>query len=146
MRGDALPLEHHVLRHCRKGDLKEQDGVIRGIFPDAFEADDDGISVTWIEYFAGTPGEQLSAARTAMGHGRTLRESHRLAKLNVKTIVEAGRSIKRELSVIHDPIEQPPEEKNLGHSLIKGVASDDDDLRNRLANIVTASDLAPAKI
>lgn len=146
MRGDKLPPEHHVLRHCRKGDLKCEDGVIRGVFPDAFESDDDGISVTWMEYFGGSPDEQLGAARTAMSRGRRLRESNRLAKLEIDAILAAGKAIKRTLSVVHDPIEQPPERENLGHSLIQGITPDDDDLRNRLANIVTPADLEPAKV
>jgi hypothetical protein len=118
------------------------------VFPHAFEceADDDGISVTWMEYFAGSPLEQLVAARAAMSRGRTLRASNRLAKLNVGEILAAGNSVKKPLSVVHDPIEQPLEKENLGHSLILGVAYDDDDLRNRLANLITHDDFEMAKV
>jgi hypothetical protein len=125
--------------------LKEENGEIRGVFSHAFESDDDGISVTWLEYFAGSSEEQLMAARQAMGRGRTLRASNRLAKLNVAAIVAAGKGVRKPLSVIHDPIKQPTEKENLGHSLIIGVGSDDDDLRNRIANIVNPADLEMAK-
>jgi hypothetical protein len=146
MKDDPIPPDHHVLRHCRQRDLKEENGVIRGVFPHAFEPDDDGISVTWMEYFGGSPAEQLVAARAAMDRGRKLRVSNRLAKLNVGAILAASNAIKRTLSVIHDPIEQPLEKENLGHSLIQGIGNDDDDLRNRIANIVTSDDLEMAKV
>jgi hypothetical protein len=147
MRGDALPPEHHVLRHCRKGDLKcDPDGTIRGVFPDAFAPDEDGISVTWMDYFGGSPPEQLEAARAAMDRGRRLRASNRLAKLKVSTILAAGEAVKRILAVVHDPIEQPPERANLGHSLVQGIAADDDDLRNRIANAVQSGDRELAKV
>jgi hypothetical protein len=146
MKGDELPPAHHVLRHCRQGDLKVEDGTIRGVFPYAFEPDDDGISVTWMEFFGGLPVEQLIAARAAMDRGRRLRESNRLAKLKVITILAAGAAVKKVLSVVHDPIEQPPERENLGHSLVQGIAADDDDLRNRIANSVLPTDLEPAKV
>jgi hypothetical protein len=147
MRGDAIPPENHVFRHCRKGDLKwDPDGTIRGVFPDAFEPDEDGISVTWMEFFGGSPAEQLEAARAAMDRARRLRASNRLAKLKVSTILAAGEEVKRVLFVVHDPIEQPQERENLGHSLIQGIAVDDDDLRNRIANGVLPADLELAKI
>jgi hypothetical protein len=146
MRGDALPPEHHVLRHCRQGDLKVEDGTIRGVYPDAFDPDDDGISVTWMEYFGGSAVEQLIAARAAMDRGRKLRPSNRLAKLRVGTVVVISEAAGKIVTVIHDPIEEPPERENVGHSLIQGIASNDDDLRNRLANSVSAADLELAKV
>jgi hypothetical protein len=126
--------------------LKVENGTIRGVYPDAFEPDDDGISVTWMEYFGGVPAEQLVAARAAMDRGRRLRESNRLARLKVNTILTAGAAVKRTLSVVHDPIEQPLERENLGHSLVQGITTDDDDLRNRIANSVLPTDLEPAKV
>jgi hypothetical protein len=148
VKGDPLPSTDHVLRHCRKGDLKWDypGGTIRGVFPDAFEPDADGISVTWLEYFGGNSDDQLTAAREAMDRGRKLRLSNRLARLNVGAIVEAGTRVRKAVVVTHDPIDEPPEKENKGHSLIEGVATDDDDLRNRLANIVLASHLEPAKL
>jgi hypothetical protein len=147
MRGDPVPPEHHVLRHCRKGDLKcDPDGTIRGVFPDAFEPDEDGISVTWMEYFGGSPAEQLEAARAAMDRGRRLRASNRLAKLKVSMILAAGKAVKRVLAVVHDPIDQSPERENLGHSLVQGITADDDDLRNRIANGVLPDDLELARV
>jgi hypothetical protein len=61
MKGDPLPPAHHVLRQCRQRDLKiEPDGTIVGVYPDAFEPDDEGISVTsrtlWGKGFGATHG------------------------------------------------------------------------------------------
>ena len=138
MKGDPLPASDHVLRHCRTGDPKvEADGSLSGVFPSAFEPDADGISVTWIEFFEGSPVEQLVAARVAMNCGRRLRESNRLAKLNVRAIRGLGKSV----GVFHDPIDEPEKENN-GHSLITGIGRDDDDLLNRLTKCVSGLELA----
>src|ERR1700728_2846656 len=118
MKGDDLPSSDHVLRQCRQGDLKyDPDGTIRGVFPDALQPDEDGISVTWLEFFEGSPSEQLTAARAAMNRGRRLRVSNRLARLNVGYVLSVGISLRRSVSVVHDPIEAPAEKENLGHSL-----------------------------
>src|SRR5438045_2650945 len=99
MRGDALPGDDHILRHCRTRDLKcDPDGTIRGVFPHAFEPDEDGISVTWMEYFGGSVTEQLVAARAAMNRGRKLRASNRLAKMKVSAILGAGETVGKTLA------------------------------------------------
>ena len=148
MKGDPLPPSNHVLRHCRQRDLKRDgpDAPVRGVFPYAFEPDEEGVSVTWMEYFGGSAPEQLTAALAAMERGRRLRAGNRLAKLRVSAILAAGRSVEKVLRVIHDPIEAPPEKENLGHSLIQGIAADDDDLRNRIANVVRPEDIELAKV
>ena len=143
MKGDDLPPEDHILRHCRKGDLKtEADGEILGVFPSAFEPDNDGISVTWIEYFAGSWLEKLAAAREALARGLTLRLSHRLALLNVGEVVDAGEAVGALMRVIHDPIETPLDNENLAHSLIVGVTADQHELMNRIANLVISLEAA----
>lgn len=143
MKGDVIPPEDHVLRHCGKFDLKwEPSGEIRGVFPHAFEHDEEGISVTWVEYFAGCAAEQLVAARAAIARARRLRSSHRLAKLNVGDVLEAGNATGVATRVVHDPDPGPPENANPAHSLIRGEWADPSDFRNRLANLVLALESA----
>jgi len=117
-----------------------------GVFPHAFEHDEDGVSVTWLEHFGGTITEQLAAARAAMGRVRRLRKSNRLAKLGVGKVVAAGRPIKKVIDAVHDPIDEPPDAQNTGHSLIVGISEDDDDLRNRIAMTISVRDLEEAVV
>ncbi len=77
-----------------------------------------------------------------MARGRKLRKSHRLAMLNVGSIVEAGRNLNVPTRVVHDPILEPPEKDNSAHSLIKGVPADNHDLQNRLAHLVISLEVA----
>jgi hypothetical protein len=114
------------------------------VLPEAFRPGDDGISVTWVEHFGGSFNQALGKAREAIGRGLTLRPSHRLAKLKVGSIVALGETSKSRLAVIHDPVEEPPEKVNLGHSLIVGVQRDDENLKNLLARAVLSLELAIA--
>ena len=144
MKGDDLPPEDHVLRHCSSRLLKIDDDSrdILGVFPFAFEPDADGISVTWVEFFAGSPSERLAAAREALGRRRALRRTHRLAKLNVGDVLSAGKAVGVATRVVHDPIEAPPDKENLAHSLIVGVTADQHELMNRIANLVISLEAA----
>jgi hypothetical protein len=58
----------------------------------------------------------------------------------------AGKAVSKAVEVTHDPIEEPPESRNTGHSLITGVAPEDDDLRNRIALSLSVTDLELAKV
>jgi hypothetical protein len=147
VKGDLLPPQDHVLRHCRKNDvLNEPDGrPPYRVYPAAFSEDDpDRVSVTWLEVFGGTPAEQLGRAREAIARGLTLRASHRLARLQVAGVLRAGELADVELSVIHDPVDEPPEKENKGHSLIRGIPPNREDVLNLLANAVMSLELAVA--
>ena len=148
VKGDPLPPVDHVLRHCLQRQLKtEADGTIRGVFPDAFDPDEDGVSVTWMEYFQGASiADQIAAARAAMYRGMRPRAGNRLAKLNVGAVLSEGQALGTSLSIIHDPIEDPPERANHGHSLLVGVTHGDEDLKNRLANLIREVDLFLSKV
>ncbi len=146
MKGDDLPPEDHVLRHCSSRLLKidHDSGDVLGVFWFAFEPDGEGISVTWVEYFRGSTAERLVAAREAIARTRKLRTNHRLAKLNVGNALEAGRAIGVPTRVVHDPDQGPPENVNPAHSIIimKGESAHLSDLQNRLANLVISLEAA----
>jgi hypothetical protein len=101
-----------------------------GVTKDAFADDDpDGISVTWVEYFAQADDPERAAMEAVRASPRTVRPSHRFGKFNVGLIRAAGRDAGITLAVEHDPMPRNP-----GHSLIKGLMPDDHaDLMNRLA-------------
>ncbi len=129
LKGDPVPDEHHVLRHCSGTAIEKDDtGEPIGVTKDAFADDDpEGVFVTWIEYFAQSADPER-AAINAICATRTVRRKNRFAKFNVGLIKAAGRDADVPLGVEHDPIP-----RNDGHSLIKGLANDHAELMNRLA-------------
>jgi hypothetical protein len=117
LKGDPVPDEHHVLRHC-SGTVIERTGedLAIGVTSAAFEDDDpDGVSVTWIEWF-GASDDPERAAIDAIRATRTVRPRHRFGKFNVGLIKMAGSDAGVDLEVAHDP-----EPGNGGHSVIVGL-------------------------
>lgn len=136
LRGDPLPDEDHVIRQCSGTAIERDPETLQaiGITKDAFDDDPDGVSVTWVEYFAKAPDQERAAMDAVKATPRTVRATHRFGKLNVGLIRAAGRDAGVPLAVEHDPIP-----RNLGHSLIKGLAPNEHtELMNRLALDVVA--------
>ena len=116
MKGELLDDEHHVIRHCAGKAVEKEEGIPVGITRAAFDDDDtDGVSVTWIEYFASADDPEAAAAAVIRAT-RTVRKSNALAKLNVGLVRRAGDLFGVDLDVEHDPLPENP-----AHSLIKGL-------------------------
>jgi hypothetical protein len=130
VRGDPIPKGDSVARHCRFTDYFEENGEVR-VTGDAFKYDPGGVSVTWVEYFSGSPKEQIFAVTKIIRSTRDVKQSHRLALIGVGTILECGHMHGLNLTVEHDPIADP--RPNLAHCLIKGIAADATTLRELLA-------------
>lgn len=122
MRGDPVPDEHHVLRQCSGTALeRNKAGDPIGVTKDALDDDDpDGVSVTWVEYFARSADPDRAAIEAIRATPRTVRPTHRFGKFNVGQIRAAGREVGVSLAVEHDPRPTNP-----GHSLIKGLVPND---------------------
>jgi hypothetical protein len=135
LKGDSVPDEHHVLRHCSGRAIERNDaGEAIGVTKDAFDdKDPDGVSVTWVEYFGEAPDPERAAIAAICGT-LTVRRTHRFGKFNVGTIKSIGSDAGIALAVEHDPIPG-----NDGHSLLKGfVPNEHSELMNRLALEVVA--------
>jgi hypothetical protein len=141
VRGDPLPAAHHVARHCRHIDLIWTNGNATGVKESAFEpkqGEADGLSTNWLEFFGGDRQRNLSGVRGVTK--LVTRNSHRIAVINVGTIVTADPSAK--LSVVEDPIDPPALDANPAHALIKEATTlHDQAVRDVLAFIVQQSDL-----
>jgi hypothetical protein len=108
-KGDAIPDDHHVLRHVLPSKI-EQDGRINGA---AFvrREDEHGLSVEWRQARGDGPvADQLHAIRSTIR--RQLKPSHRLAELPVGLTRErvreqaAALGIEQvELRFEHEPLE-----------------------------------------
>jgi len=124
VKGDRLPPAHHVARHCygKKGLDFDETGKPIGVLPAAFHVDDDGVSVNWVEHYPGNFLEQLNATRRVIKETRNVdRKKHRLAILGVERIEQTGALNGAQFWAEHDPTCDPPEDRNPGHSLIKGL-------------------------
>lgn len=132
----AVPAEDQVVLLCPSKVQQVVNGVCLGITPDAFRVDDDGISVTWVEYFQ-PPPPALEQAAGALKKAREPSASGVLAHANVGRILEVAGKLKLLVGVIHTPIED-----NEGHASITGWT---DDLGALLALSFAFSHFTPNK-
>jgi hypothetical protein len=146
LKGDPVPPEDHLAIHCQPSHLIERDeaGEPRGVSPDVFRVDEEGISSNWIEFEKGDGFEaQFSKACLLLTSGRTVRASHRAGVIVVAEIFAIGAAAKRELTAVHDPLEQPP---NPGHALITGLRPGDATLLHELSVLVELRQFAEEAI
>ncbi|WP_411196498.1 hypothetical protein [Rhizobium sp.] len=126
--------EEHVVRFVPWGKLrKDEDQNVLGILPQAFalRPDEPYLSVTWREFFSGTPSEQLRCAVTAIRNSDLTvgaKAQFAVAQIgDVRPIVE-NRTKGRKLRIIHEP-----EPDNEAHAAIRNWPSEDDELFDLLA-------------
>lgn len=118
MKGDPVPAEHHVARHCRTTDLILTNGVPTGVSESAFEPkpdEYDGLSANWLEFFRGDRQHNVAGVRSVTK--LTVKRSHGIAVVNVGEIVAAHTSAS--LSVVEDPVDDLAPNTNAAHVLIK---------------------------
>jgi hypothetical protein len=140
-KGDRLQPAHHVARHCRYNDLIWNGATATGIQECALMPDEDGVSVTWLEFFAGKDRQSnMVAVRAAIRNRITPKpKSNRLAVLNVLNIEKTGQAAG--LFVIEDPDIDPPP-GNPAHALVKEPAAlQDQKLREAIAAAVRPQDI-----
>ncbi len=109
-----VPPPDEVTLLCPRTKQEVVDDQILGPHPSAFRIDDDGISVTWIQYFA-PPPPSLEQAADAIKQELKPKKSGILAFGQVERILTIAQKLGIVASIVHDP-----QSKNHGHSLIKG--------------------------
>jgi len=123
---------------------KDEDDNVLGALPSAFALRDDEeyLSVTWCEYFAGTANEQTRCAIEAIRGSMKVGAKARFALGEVGAIRQRaeGRPNAKKLRIIHEP-----EPDNAAHSAIRHWTRDDDELLELLAeaewsDLLTAAD------
>ena len=131
MMPDNLPPDHHVVRYVPFGRTRrDEDDNVVGIYAEAFrrKPDEDGLSVTWIEHFAGGWDDQLQAAVTAIGHAQKVGAKSAFAWAQVGHIHDVCSARSHRIRIIH-----LPEDNNSGHSEIRQLPRDDEQLLETLA-------------
>lgn len=141
MKGDQLPAEHYVARHCRNKDLILTNGEPTGVSESAFEPkpdESDGLSANWLEFFGSDRQHNVAGVRSVTK--LTVRRSHRIAILNAGAITAANGSAK--LRVVEDPIDDLAPDTNAAHVLFKEPdALKDRAVRDVLAFLVQRNDI-----
>jgi hypothetical protein len=132
MKNQKLPPGDHVIRYVPFGKLrKDENDVPIGILGAAFKLRDgeEYLSTTWLEYFAGSKGQQITAAVQAIRASQVdVRPKSGFAIGRVDAIAatcaERGHSIR----IIHEP-----EDDNKAHAAVRRMPRDDDQLLELLA-------------
>jgi|SRR5436190_20815055 len=146
MKGDPVPPQDFVARHCRFNDIVWLNGVASGVTEAAFRPrpdEDDGLSVNWVDFFQGANRPHKLACIRSITKLQ-VKDSHRIALLQVQDLAQATSPVK--LVVLQDPDENLPPQFNAAHALIRPVADLQDLVtRQKLAARVKPSDLHPYK-
>jgi hypothetical protein len=149
MPGPIIPSVHMVARHCRPSDFAYggPNGEPTGINESAFriKSGDIGLSVIWVDYFAGTHDHKLNCVRSVIN--RAVRDTHRLAIVRVSVINAALSSAGITPEVREDPSDDPPPDANAAHALIMPSSGLTNTIvRTAIASSVQPSDLVSAKL
>lgn len=138
MKDEAIPEEHHVLRHCPGRKVDENGQPTAAAFEPRVEKGERGLSVSWLEFF-GTDGfyEQLDKVRGELSSRLKLAPSHRLGLLNVggtQRYVQEHSEDNRLLDFVHRP-----RNANDSHSEILGTIPEQKLISRLIANTVISS-------
>lgn len=130
-KGKDLPEEHHVLRHVSSTRLRrDAERVVTGIRADGLRPQPgEGLSVNWLEYGEGSEREQISQAFDLMRNNLNIKKSAVLALINVGQFRLVAKGAGFSVRFVYAPIEN-----NGGHSEIRHLPFDDDEVLDELAN------------
>jgi hypothetical protein len=135
-----LPAEDHVVRYVPWARLrKDEDDNVIGVLGAAFRLrdDEDYLSATWAEYFAGSHADRVAAAVRAVRASK-LKVTPRsgFATGNVNGIKEACLADKgrHKIRIVHERADD-----NEAHTALRGWPRDNEDLLNLLADGVWSS-------
>lgn len=139
MKGDRIPDDDHVARHCGGATINE-DGTVSGTAFRLRAGKDDHLSVNWLEFLdAHHRSDQLAALREAF-HAKKfdLRPKARFSVLNVgefRQHVQQESNDGRDLQVRHEPV-HTAEFDDPSHAGIFGYSPDDDLIAGLIAEVV----------
>jgi hypothetical protein len=131
MKGRNLPEAHHVVRLVSYARLeKDNSGNAIGLQFSAFQRkeNEEGLSVTWMEYFGGDRKQQIASTVKAIRASLTVGKKSGFAIGNVGEVKAACASRKHKIRIIHWP-----EDSNLAHAELRQFPRDDQTLLEQLA-------------
>ena len=126
-----LPLDDHIVRYVPyQRTRRDEDDNVVGVLAEAFrlKAGEQGLSVTWVEYFSGNWDEQFIAAIGAIRHTQHAGKRSAFAWGQVGRVYQTCMEKSYRVRIIH-----APEDENPGHSEIRRLPRDDELLLEMLA-------------
>ncbi len=118
----SLPSTDHVARHVPWSRLRrDEDGNVLELLPEAFELrpDEPGLSVNWLEFFSGSPRDQLRAIAQDIRAKRTIGSQSAFGIGNVGKLESQCKDLGVPVSVVYCPTDG-----NLSHSRIHNTKND----------------------
>ena len=159
MTGDPIPEEHFVARHMSKTRIESESGLPaeHAFMPGGTHE----LSVNWLGYFAGESAQeaQLDCVRAVLDRRRKIRDSCRLALLNVGSAKRAVRDSlgdEAALDVLEplegtaaiDVVEAPilPDDPSHAHIVLPELPEYHEIAAAALRGIVRPQDMRPARV
>ena len=127
-----IPPDNHVVRYVRKRLLRrDEDGNVLGILPQALalREGETYLSVTWLEHFTADYEQALVEAVEAIRRQLDVKNNDGFAIGVVGKIFDTCESLNVKVRVLHEPITPI----NTGHSALRGVPPDNEQLLDLLA-------------
>jgi len=130
----SLSDDAHVVRHVSKNlvDRDDDTGVIRGIFPQAFElrpTDDGYLSAAWQEFFVGPKRKQVAGVAAFIGKTRKITLNQAFVSGCVRDVKNTCADFGQKIRILHEPCDD-----NLAYAAIRRYQSDNLDLLELLAS------------
>lgn len=103
-----IPKDHHVVRHCPRGQGIRENGVITEVFPEFFKlrahvgpdkVPETYLSATYYEFFVGDPLARMLQCLNATQ--RKVADDEAMVRLNVGLMMEQGEATKKRVRVSH---------------------------------------------
>ena len=135
MKGQKLPLEHHVVRCVPWSKLrKDEDDHVLGVLGEAYKLrpSEEILSTTWLEYFASPRAAQIKAAVRAIRASKLKpggKSGFAIGK--VAAIIAACADRDHKIRIVHEP-----EDDNKAHTSVRQFPREDMELLELLAAIV----------
>jgi hypothetical protein len=140
-----LRRDEHVVRQCSNSKLIKEQGVVVGVFEEAFRLrpGEEYLSATWLEMFDGPQESQLKSVVVALrGMPRDVKKKDGLIVLKVGTAEAHRVQGKKIVKCWHEP-----KVNNTAYAAVRGTRLGNDDLLGSITdcitNIVVVGELEP---
>lgn len=136
MKGDDLPAADHIVRYV-KPSMIEEDGTPNGsefrLRPN--RPDETGLSVNWLEAFAGDKSHQIAEVRRL--YRLAVRKTGRFAELNIGNVRGKLAEELETLRIVHDPLDaEAGFDADPSHAEITGLPPGDSPEADMIGDII----------
>lgn len=136
MKGDDLPAADSIVRYV-KPTMIEEDGTANGadfrLRPS--RPDETGLSVNWLQAFAGDKAHQLAEVRRL--YRLSMKRTGRFAELNIEVVIRTVSAESASLRIVHDPLDAEGRfEADPSHAEITGLPPGDSPEADMIGDLI----------